>query len=353
MAMTTPATQRTTPGQPSAPAVQVTGLRKQFRRGRWTLAQRLRGVPDPRVTFNAVDGIDLRVEPGEIFGVLGPNGAGKTTTIRMLASLLLPTSGSVRVFGVDAVARPRAVRRLLGVVLGGGDRSVYWKLTGRENLEYFAALHHLPPRLARDRITRLLADMDLAGRADDYVERYSTGMRQRLVLARALLPDPPLLLLDEPTVGLDPQSASHLRDRITELRAAGRTVILTTHYMDEAEQLCDRIAIIDNGRVDALGTLPELKHLVRASHVVRFTIAPGPLDEPALLADLRRIASQAAVEHQDAVRRVTLHVDEVTDVLPRITDTARRHQATVTHVDIVPVTLEEVFLARTGRELRD
>src|SRR2546425_8022004 len=207
----------------AGPAVDARGLVKVFERGRRTFWQRLRGQPDRRERFHAVDGIDLIVEPGEIFGLLGPNGAGKTTTMKMLATLLIPTSGTIRVLGIDPLARPREVRARLGAMLSG-ERSLYWKLTGRENLEYFAALYHVPPGESKARIANVLAGVKLADRADDYVERYSTGMRQRLALARALLPDPSLVVLDEPTVGLDPQASRDLRDRVRELRAQGRTV---------------------------------------------------------------------------------------------------------------------------------
>ncbi|MGH2490134.1 MAG: ABC transporter ATP-binding protein, partial [Candidatus Limnocylindria bacterium] len=209
----------------------ATGLVKEFEKGRHTLWQRLRREPDRRTRFRAVDGIDLRVETGEIFGLLGPNGAGKTTTMKMLSTLLEPTSGSIEVLGIDVARQPRAVRARLGAMLSG-ERSLYWKLTARENLEYFAALYHVPPKETRERIDRALESVKLGDRAEDYVERYSTGMRQRLALARALLPDPPLVILDEPTVGLDPQSARDLRDRVRDLRAQGRTVLLTTHYME-------------------------------------------------------------------------------------------------------------------------
>lgn len=277
-----------------APAVEVRGLVKEFERGRHTLLERLRRQPDRRVRFRAVDGIDLTVETGEIFGVLGPNGAGKTTTMKMLATLLEPTSGEARVLGIDVRERPAEVRARMGAMLSG-ERSLYWKLTARENLEYFTALYHVPPRETAARISAVLESVRLADRADDYVERFSTGMRQRLALARALLPDPPLLLLDEPTVGLDPQAARDLRERVRDLRAQGRTVLLTTHYMEEADQLCDRVAIIDHGRIVALDTPAALK------------------------------------------RTATIRPVEVVPPTP----------------EVVPVTLEDVFISLTGRALRE
>src|SRR5258708_33158975 len=216
-----------------SPAVEVTGLTKVCEKGGRTIWQRLRREPDRRETFVAVNGIDLRVERGEIFGVLGPNGAGKTTTLRMLATLLEPTSGEARVLGIHVMREPREVRRRLGAMLSG-ERRLYWKLTARENLEYFAALYHVPPKEAKARIDAALVAVKLTDRAADYVERYSTGRRQRLALPRAPLPDPPLLIPAPPTPALDPQPPPDLRDRVRELKPQGPTVLPTTHYMKEA-----------------------------------------------------------------------------------------------------------------------
>jgi ABC-2 type transport system ATP-binding protein len=334
-----------------APAVEAVGLVKEFERGRRTFWQRLRREPDRRERFRAVDGIDLHVDRGEIFGVLGPNGAGKTTTMKMLATLLEPTAGTARILGLDVVRQARDVRRRMGAVLSDG-RSLYWKLTARENLEYFAALYHVPHAEARGRIAAALDAVKLDDRSDDYVERFSTGMRQRLVLARALLPDPELLLLDEPTVGLDPQSARDLRDRVRDLQAQGRTVLLTTHYMEEADQLCDRIAIVDHGRIVALDTPAGLKRTIAATEVVRLEIASGN-GEAALLSRLERAGSVAHHQRDDGVLSVTVHCRSARDFVPAAFDAAHAEGATISHVEVVPVTLEDVFLSLTGRALRE
>ena len=335
----------------AVPAVETKDLVKVFERGRRTIWQRLRREPDKRDRFRAVDGIDLVVEPGEIFGLLGPNGAGKTTTMKMLATLLLPTSGTIRVLGIDPLERPREVRARLGAMLSG-ERSLYWKLTGRENLEYFAALYHVPPAETKERIARVLAAVKLTDRADDYVERYSTGMRQRLALARALLPNPPLVVLDEPTVGLDPQASRDLRDRVRELKAQGRTVLLTTHYMEEADQLCDRVAIIDHGRIVALDTPAALKRTIRAEEVVHLEIGVDG-DDAAVIDRLGRSATVARTERSNGTLNVTAHCASARDFVPAAFDAARSTGATIRHVEVVPVTLEDVFLALTGRALRE
>jgi ABC-2 type transport system ATP-binding protein len=335
----------------ASPAVETKNLVKIFERGRRTIWQRLRREPDKRERFHAVDGIDLVVEPGEIFGLLGPNGAGKTTTMKMLATLLIPTSGTIRVLGIDPLERPREVRAQLGAMLSG-ERSLYWKLTGRENLEYFAALYHVPPAETKARIAGVLEAVKLTDRADDYVERYSTGMRQRLALARALLPNPPLVVLDEPTVGLDPQASRDLRDRVRELRAQGRTVLLTTHYMEEADQLCDRIAIIDHGRIVALDTPAALKRTIRAEEVVHLEIGVEG-DDAGVLERLGRAATVARHERRNGTLAVTAHCASARDFVPAAFDAARSTGTTIRHVEVVPVTLEDVFLSLTGRALRE
>jgi ABC-2 type transport system ATP-binding protein len=210
----------------------------------------------------------------------------------------------------------------------------------------------VPPTETKARIANVLAAVKLADRADDYVERYSTGMRQRLALARALLPNPPLVVLDEPTVGLDPQASRDLRDRVRELKAQGRTVLLTTHYMEEADQLCDRVAIIDHGRIVALETPAALKRTIRAEEVVHLEIALDG-DERAVIDRLARSGTVARSERSNGTLAVTAHCASARDFVPAAFDAARSTGATIRHVEVVPVTLEDVFLALTGRALRE
>jgi ABC-2 type transport system ATP-binding protein len=331
----------------AGPAIEAVGLVKEFERGRRTSWERLRREPDRRERFRAVDGIDLHVDRGEIFGVLGPNGAGKTTTMKMLATLLEPTVGSANVLGYDVVRDAREVRRRMGAVLSDG-RSLYWKLTARENLEYFAALYHVPPTERVPRIAAALQAVKLADRSDDYVERYSTGMRQRLVLARALLPDPELLLLDEPTVGLDPQSRVRMWDEVRRLRGEGMTVFLTTHYLDEADALCDRIAIIDHGEIVAEDTPDNLKREI-AGDVVRVGLN-GETPTAAELLTGRPYVRKLEIEQDKGLR---LYVDDGATAIPQILRVLDGEGISFGGMELTRPTLDDVFLTKTGRSLRE
>jgi ABC-2 type transport system ATP-binding protein len=241
-------------------AVEASGLARTFRTAGGI---RRRGAKD----VEAVKGISFHIERGELFGLLGPNGAGKTTTIKMLITLLLPTSGSATVCGHDVVRDVREVRRRIGYVFGG-DRGLYERFNARDNLRYFGELYGVPPRVQAQRIGELLEMVGLAGREREKVEGYSRGMRQRLHIARGLLHDPEVLFLDEPSIGIDPVGARELRETVRNLVAVEKTVLLTTHYMFEADELCDRIAVIREGEIVAEGTPTQLKDGVSAGRVV-------------------------------------------------------------------------------------
>ncbi|WP_017240116.1 ABC transporter ATP-binding protein [Streptomyces sp. SS] len=263
------------------------------------------GWPKSRRTeTEAVRGVTFEVAPGELFGLLGPNGAGKTTTIKMLNTLLLPTSGTARVFGHDVARDPVAVRRRIGYVFGG-DRGLYDRLSALDNLRYFAELYGVPAREQKRRIAELLDLVGLLGREKERVEGYSRGMRQRLHIARGLLHRPDVLFLDEPSIGVDPVAARDLRRTVADLAAAGTTVLLTTHYMAEADELCDRIAVIAGGRIRALGTPDSLKSLVRERDVLE--IEAYGVDEERL-DRLRRVPGVRGVSAEDrgALQTVTV-----------------------------------------------
>ena len=206
----------------------------------------------------ALNGLNLNIPRGIVFGLLGPNGSGKTTTIRILATLLTPTSGQAKVLGFDCVKEANKVRGKIGLILGG-DRGLYGRLTGEENLKYFAALNHLSREVSRKRLKEIIEMVGLTTAGDRPVEQYSRGMKQRLHIARGLLTDPEVLFMDEPTIGLDPQGAQELRRLIPQLVQRGKTILLTTHYMSEADELSSQVAIINRGQITALGTPSEIK----------------------------------------------------------------------------------------------
>ncbi len=253
-------------------AIEVNHLRRVYRAQIGVLKRTIKEIL-------AVDDISFEIHAGELFGLLGPNGAGKTTTVKMLTTLLIPTSGSASVLGFDVVKHANEVRSRIGFIFGG-ERGLYWRLSGIDNLRYFASLYHVPPEVTKKRIPYLLELVGLTGRGNEKVEGYSRGMKQRLHVARTLLHDPPVLFLDEPTIGLDPVGAREFRQVILDLQSAEKTILLTTHYMFEADALCDRIAVIDNGRVIAMDTPGGLKKHVSDLSVVEVETYGTP--EPVL-----------------------------------------------------------------------
>jgi ABC-2 type transport system ATP-binding protein len=244
--------------------VEAQDLYRTYRTSTGTLRRKWKDV-------EAVRGVSFAIEQGELFGLLGPNGAGKTTTIKMLITLLIPTKGTASVLGYDVVKDAREVRKRIGYVFGG-ERGVYERLSGYDNLRYFAELYGVPPRDIRPRIDSLLDLVGLKGREQERTEGYSRGMKQRLHIARGLLHDPPVVFLDEPTIGLDPVGARELRATIASLADAGKTILLTTHYMFEADALCDRIAVINRGEIVAHGTPADLKRDVAQGTVVEVEV---------------------------------------------------------------------------------
>jgi ABC-2 type transport system ATP-binding protein len=244
----------------SPPAIEAVDLVRTYRTHTGVIRRRRLDVP-------AVRGVSFDVRPGELFGLLGPNGAGKTTTIKMLITLLLPTSGTARVMGHDVVTDTTEVRKRIGYVFGG-DRGLYDRVSAMDNLRYFAELYGVEPGEQKRRIAALLEMVGLTGREQEKVEGYSRGMRQRLHVARGLLHDPEVVFLDEPSIGLDPVGARELRQTIKSLVDAGKTVLLTTHYMFEADALCDRIAVINDGRIVAMGSGADLKGAIANRTIV-------------------------------------------------------------------------------------
>jgi ABC-2 type transport system ATP-binding protein len=316
------------------PVVAARDLRRSYRTS--TGIFRRRGVE-----IEAVRGVSFEIAEGELFGLLGPNGAGKTTTIKMLITLLIPTSGSAHVLGLDVVKDAREVRRRIGYVFGG-DRGLYERLSGLDNLRYFAELYSVPPREQRPRIDALLDLVGLKGREKERVEGYSRGMRQRLHIARGLLHDPPVVFLDEPTIGVDPVGARELRATIAALTDSGKTVLLTTHYMFEADSLCDRIAVINKGRIIAEGTPRDLKSLVAERTVVEIETFGVP-DET--VERLRRAPGVTSISIEERDQAQVLLVQSAKGLELTQTLLAMLDGTTVGRVAAREPTLEDAYVA--------
>ncbi len=249
-------------------AIEVTHLRRTFKSNIGVIKRTIKEIV-------AVDDVSFGIQEGELFGLLGPNGAGKTTTVKMLTTLLIPTGGTASVKGFDVVKQAEEVRKRIGFIFGG-ERGLYWRLSGIDNLRYFASLYTIDPDITKKRIPYLLEMVGLEGRGDEKVQGYSRGMKQRLHVARTLLHDPDVLFLDEPTLGLDPVGAREFRQVILNLQSEKKTILLTTHYMFEADALCDRIAVINRGCIVALDTPGGLKTHVRDLNVVEVETFGAP-----------------------------------------------------------------------------
>jgi len=303
-----------------------------------------------RVT--AIDEISFQVHEGEIFGLLGPNGAGKSTTLRILITLLRPTSGQAFVLGHDVATDADAVRRLIGYV--PQERALDRFLTGREHLLLLAALYHLPKDEARRRIAELLKLVDLEARADQPAKTYSGGMKRKLDIACGLLPNPKIVFLDEPTLGLDVQSRLRIWEYVRQLKARGITIVMTTNYLDEADQLCDRLAIIDKGRIRAMGSPAELKAAL-GGDIVSLTIGSSDAGriEP-LAAALRALPMVRAVAPRGAgPAGLDIRVESSEKALPAVLEASNRVGCRLELVDYHRPRLDDVFVAHTGHAIRE
>jgi ABC-2 type transport system ATP-binding protein len=317
--------------EPTAEVIRTSALRKVY------------GGAD----FAAVDGLDLSVRTGEIFGLLGPNGAGKTTTVGMLTTRVIPTSGAAHLGAIDVAAHPALAKQLIGIV--SQQNTLDRQLNVWENLYFHGRLFGIGAAESRRLADELLAKMHLSKWAKASVYALSGGMAQRLMMARAILHRPAVLFLDEPTAGLDPQSRLALWEILGELNRDGQTILLTTHYMEEADELCDRVAIMDHGKILALDTPAELKRSVGADTIVTVK-ADGDLDALArrLSGEIGEITQTRAIDGG-----VELHVRAAERLVPRLVVVADAAGFELADVSVAEPTLEDVFIGLTGKELRD
>jgi ABC-2 type transport system ATP-binding protein len=315
--------------------INITGLRKSFR------TRKGREVK----TVEAVRGVDLAVAEGEIFGFLGPNGAGKTTTLRMLATLIEPDGGEATIAGVDLRADPGEVRRRIGYVAQGG--STWDDVTAREELVLHARMYGIGKADAQSRAARALDAFQLGEFADRKCKTYSGGQRRRVDIALGIIHQPRVVFLDEPTTGLDPQSRAHMWEEVRRLRTEGMTVFITTHYLDEADALCDRVAIIDHGLIVAEGTPGELKREISGE-----VVTVGMPDDPSAAAEVLDTESYVRkLETRDSELR--LYVDQGATAVPQIMRTLEGARISPDSIEVHRPSLDDVFLAKTGRSLRE
>ena len=285
----------------------------------------------------AVKDISFSICKGELFGMVGPNGAGKTTTVKMLATLLLPTDGKATLFGYDVVRDMYKIRPRIGFTFGG-NRGLYTRLSGLDNLKYFAELYRLDPETIERRIKDLLEIVGLTGREKDRVETYSSGMQQRLHLARAMLHDPDLIFLDEPTVGIDPIGSREIRSLVRELVKRGKTILLTTHYMYEAEELCDRIAVVNHGEIVALDTPASLKARAAGDTVV---VIHTPTENKILENELNSLKNEIShlINSNDTVAVHTRNPGRILNTLAALLE-----RQVISNIEVRNATLEDVYV---------
>jgi len=314
-------------------AITVSGLRRVYHTSKGILRK-------TRQVVEAVKGISFDVEFGELFGLVGPNGAGKTTTIKMLTTLLTPTSGTARVLGFDVVDDVVEIRRRIGIIFGG-ERGLYYRVSGRENLRYFADLYGVPMSKREKRINELLDLVGLSDRADSKVEEYSRGMKQRLHIAKGLINDPQLVFMDEPTIGLDPQAARDTRAMIKQLVEKGKTILLTTHYMFEADELCRRIGVISNGEIVALDTPAGLKRFVQDITVIEVE-AFGIVDTDIVSLRRRPEVKSVSANLEGERQTVRIQTPKGSEFIPEVTKLLSA--AKIFDIRMKEPTLEDAYL---------
>jgi ABC-2 type transport system ATP-binding protein len=298
--------------------------------------------------FTAVDDITFNVNDKEIFGFLGPNGAGKSTTIRMLCTLARPTAGDAKVNGYDLLKESTRVRESIGLV--AEKMIMYDQLTAAENLRFFGNLYQMPKQKMEARIDELLKLVDMTEWKDAQIKKYSTGMRQRINVVRALLTEPKVIFMDEPTLGLDPQTTLSIRELIRDINKSGTTVILTTHAMIEAEALSNRVAIIDHGKIIALDSPANLKKLIKQADMTVFSVRIPNLT-PSLIGAIQKLDCVAALAQEDAYDlKISAKGGEGLD---RIIDVIRHEGGNIASINTNEPTLEDVFLSVTGKQMRD
>jgi ABC-2 type transport system ATP-binding protein len=306
--------------------------------------------------LTAVDHLNLRIEKGELFGLLGPNGAGKTTLVKILCTLLPPDEGEAYVNGFDVVCQQMDVRRSIGALFSMGERGVFWRLNGYRNLEFFSAIYNVPRRKRHERIMEVLDLVGLKDKAFEHYQKYSGGMKRKLALARALLPDPPILLLDEPTVGLDVISSRSLREFIRNnlSKEAGKTVLYTTHYVEEASQICNRIGILNKGKLVACDTPDAIKGIVKKGELVEIrvtSITDAQVEAIETIEGMIDITSEV----EDSVlgqRRLRLHLKNI-DSLSMVLDFFLKEKIRLIDLRHEEPTLEDAFIELTGTGLRE
>jgi ABC-2 type transport system ATP-binding protein len=316
----------------------------------YTSKERTKIFTSKKRTVEALKNITLDINNGEIFGLLGPNGAGKTTLIKCLTTLLLPSEGTAIINGYDLLHDDKMIRTSIGCMLMG-ERGLYWKLTGRENLHFFGSLYYIPHDKRQQKIEELISLLNLSEYIDRTVETYSSGQKMKLAFAKSLINEAPILVLDEPTVTMDVHSARELRQIVKDLNKKGHTIVYTTHVMQEAEELCERVAIIDKGEVIALGSPDELKAQLKQESVIKIE---GIIKEKALQ-HIRKLPTvkKAVVTNSNGLSTLVVVSEDSRGVLPHMIKILFDTNSIIEYISPEEATLEDVFISMTGRALSE